>query len=201
LPEGWKNTLPVGLYRLWLQTQPEVYWGAKEMKMQLPVTEGEEIVYKLAIFKRAPGPIVPFTSFIPSAEEGTLGRLTMTWPPPDSDEPAPVSIEMESRRFYGQLRWETRVIDGRTIEVVVPERDPELLGMNLWFRWPEPFKHFFPTGGGHDLWMHQATSTSAKTESTAATVASSVSIRCCLRSCSLPNPVSIRFNVSPPKGV
>jgi hypothetical protein len=80
------------------------------------------------------------------SREGVLGRFTITWQPPDSDELAPVSIEMESRRFYWRLTRETRMIDGRMVEVVVPERDPEMRGMNLWFRWPEPFNYCFPSG-------------------------------------------------------
>jgi hypothetical protein len=67
-----------------------------------------------------------------------------------------VSVERESQHYYGALAWEEREFEGSTVEIVVPENDPEMRAFHVWFRWPDPFNILFPLGGGHDLLLYQA---------------------------------------------
>lgn len=156
LPQSWRNTLPSAFYKEWLSTLPDLIKGDKYIKMELPHIIDGEVSFETATITLGPGPIVPMIDFKETTKEGFLGSCKMVWPPPGVGAPTPVSIEMESKRFYGSLRYETKTLDEREVEVVIAENDPEMLGFNLWYKWPEPFNKLFSLSGGHDLWLNLA---------------------------------------------
>jgi hypothetical protein len=151
LPETWQKTLPAGLYKKWLGVLPNLVKGATSLKMPLPVLNNGKTTFRNATITLGPGPMIPVTEV--GKQDATFA---MRWPPPDSRAPSPVSVEMESQRFYGALKRELRAFDGEQVEVIVPEKDPEMRGFNVWFQWPEPFDRLFPLGGGYDLILHHA---------------------------------------------
>jgi hypothetical protein len=155
-PEAWQNTIPSGFYRRWLQTSPDLIKQQGSLKMRLPQRKGNTVEYPWATLTCGSGPMVPCDISPSPDQEKSRDGFTMRWPP-DAQTPAPVSIEMESQRFYGRLRREKQIIGGSAIDVIKTEHDPEILGIGYWFHWPEPFDRCFSLpGGGHDLWQHQA---------------------------------------------
>ena len=151
LPSDWGDTLPEGLYQLWLNVMPKTVEGPRTISMEFPTVGDEGVSYVTQTFKMDPGSIVPIVGI---DEDKRLTR--MAWPPPDLNTPRTISPESESRRHYGRLDYARLEVDGREREVVSAEGDPEMLAINFWQQWPEPFGSFFQDGGGLDLLSHQA---------------------------------------------
>ena len=151
LPDEWQNTLPPGLYKQWASTMPDIVEGRTFLPFMWPVVNGGTISYQEVEIQLAPGPIMPVTS----VDENDW-TITSVWPPPNTKAPQTISPEMESERIYGRLSRTTMNIDGKEMNIVVSDKDPEVRAFNFWLQWREPFNVFFPTSGGNDLLLHHA---------------------------------------------
>ena len=151
LPDAWQNTLPEGLYRQWLSTMPDFIEGHTSLSLLWPVATDTQIAYEERELTLDPGPIMPIVGF-----DERDRTVTMAWPPPEAKVPPPISVEMESKHFYGQLFRTTITTDGKEMPVVVSKRNPKSRAFNIWLQWSAPFDLFFPHGGGIDLLQHHA---------------------------------------------
>ncbi len=151
LPDAWQNTLPEGFYKQWLSTMPDFIEGYTSLSLLWPVVTGTQIAYEERELTLTPGSIMPIVGF-----DERDRTVTMVWPPPDAKAPPPISIEMESERFYGQLLRTTITTGGKEMPIVVSERDPKTRVFNVWLQWSAPFDLFFPPDGGNDLLQHHA---------------------------------------------
>ncbi len=152
LSAAWeRNTLPEGLYRQWLRTLPDLIEGCTSLSFLWPVVADGTISYEKREIELAPGPMMTIT-----AVDEDESAITSAWPPPDVKAAPTISPEMESKELYGQLRRTTMLVEGKEMNIVVSDRDPEARAFNFWLQWREPFNMFFPYGGGNDLLYHHA---------------------------------------------
>lgn len=144
------------LYIKWLKTFPEFYEGASTIEVKLPIIQNDRFShYEWKKIRIKPGPIVPITDV--NADEYTI---TTKWPPQGRHTPSIISPEVESRNFYGKLKFEKLKYkigsEEKEIDVVSSEKQPVGKAINLWNKWPEPFCSLFPDGGNIDLIYHHA---------------------------------------------
>lgn len=150
------NIIETRLYKKWLKTYPEFYEGASTIEVKLPIIQNDRFShYEWKKIRIKPGPIVPITDV--NADEYTI---TTKWPPQGRHTPSIISPEVESRNFYGKLKFEKLKYkigsEEKEIDVVSSEKQPVGKAINLWNKWPEPFCSLFPDGGNIDLIYHHA---------------------------------------------
>ena len=149
LPAEWNNKLPQGLYQRWLNVMPKAVEGPRTVSMEFPTVGEEGVSNVVQTFEMDPGPIAPIVGI-----EEDRRFVQLSWSPLDTNAPTTISPETESRRRYGHLKYVP--IEPGGPDVVMSEGDPEMLAMNVWLQWPEPFGWFFRDGGRLDLLSHQA---------------------------------------------
>jgi ribosomal protein S27AE len=150
-PEQSWHTLPEGLYRLWVNSSPRMVPAPSEFTWDLPRRVGGRVIMTPARVKTDPAPLVPWLR----SADGHADRAVMGWPPPSWRGPSPISPETESPHVYGKLRRERIHIEAHDIDVVLTEKDPDMVAIARRFIWPDLFGAMFPLGGNIDLLYHR----------------------------------------------
>lgn len=151
-----KNVIESGLYRKWLKEFPSFYEGSDSITIILPVVKNDKFSrYEEKELKIKPGSVMPITDVVLNNN-----TFTMRWPPPDKNMLSTISPDIESKNFYGQLKFEKfkyrKDNEEKEIDVVLSEKEPGGKAINIWIKWPKPFEDFFPDGGNLDLIYHYA---------------------------------------------
>lgn len=146
-PEDENNTLEISLYKKWLQKYFTFYPGADSITIILPVIKNNEVEsYEEKEIKIKPGSMMPITDV-----NSDDYKFIMRWP----SKPSIVSPDIESKNFYGNLKFEKLkyIKDNKKKQttVVSSEKEPKGKAINLWIKWPQPFDSFFQYGGNIDI--------------------------------------------------
>ena len=142
--------LPEGLYRLWLNSHPRPRSASSYFYWDVPRLQGGDHPYRRLRVGTGPGPVLPVVGPV------DVEKITLAWPPPGTRSPLPVSAEMESRAYYGNLRYKRARRKGVEHTYVATERDRKMHAIPMWYAWPHPFDDLFALGGNTELLFHQA---------------------------------------------
>ena len=140
------NVIESGLYRRWLKDFPSFYKGSDFITIELPIVKNDEFYnYEKKELKIEPGPIIPIVSV-----NQNNNTTAVMWPPPEVNMPGTISPDIESKNFYGKLKFEK---DSKEKETGLVTAEKKLAGkaINVWNKWHKPFDSFFPDGGNIDL--------------------------------------------------
>lgn len=145
------NVISPGLYKFWLQKNPLLFKPSSSVEVLLPIIkDGKFYRHKKKEIEIEPGPIIPF---IGVDEDGKT--ILSTWPPLNSNLPATISPDIESKDYYRKLKLEKlkfKDTDGvREINVVSAGKNLKGVAKAVRVKWPDPFDKFFPDGGSLDL--------------------------------------------------
>ena len=146
-----KNNAGSSLYKIWLKKPPLFYDSPDSATILLPVIKnGKFYQYEKKELKIEPKSIIPFIGV--RKEDNTV---LSSWPPSKSNIQDTISPYIESKNFYGELKFEKfKYKNGnkvREMNVVSSEKEPSSKAIGKQIKWPKPFDKFFPDGGTVDL--------------------------------------------------
>jgi hypothetical protein len=100
IPKTWNGRIPKGLYEDFLNSEVLFYSGIEELTWRHPIFKNDDVMYVSETIGFEPGPLVPIV-----ATDDESRTVLSCWPPPGSKLPTPpISVEEESKEYYGISR-------------------------------------------------------------------------------------------------
>lgn len=132
LLDSWLNTLKDGEIRL--------HSAPLSFTAEIPYVDGDSVKYIKQDLAPSFGGVFPVVDF-----DETTGRQTLGWPPKGQPRPS-ASIEGDSDRFYGPLKF--KEYEGEL--AAYSERYPEMIFKPSIYKWSKPLDMLMPIGAGGD---------------------------------------------------
>jgi hypothetical protein len=140
-----------GLLNTWLNVFRDgggcrLYACPETFSLPIPRLMGDAVEYEEEIFHIEPTNLFP----IVATSDTQRWNGATVWPPEGC--PAPISPEAESNARYGPfVRYE---VEG--VPLVTSTQDPELRGIHVAVRWPDPLQNLLGILPGPDILFHHA---------------------------------------------
>lgn len=146
------NIISSRLYIVWLKSSPLFYTAPDSIEIELPIIKnGKFCCYEKKEMEWEPGSIIPFADIDYDSK-----TVFSAWPPPRSNLPPTISPDIESREYYGKLKFEKLVNKEGSTVFVSSEKNLTGKAIGMYLEWPEPFDKFFHYGSTLDLLHDQA---------------------------------------------
>jgi hypothetical protein len=156
MPPSWGGKIPEGLYRQWLNTEPQIVKPGTVVESEVPlirdgllVKEGESVLHEKRKLNATLGMYLMADEIDPVA-----GRIGLGLPPADPGCPPCVGALMQGARFYATASPGTLTLGDTEFEILGFPSTQHKVAVKVALDWPEPFNFLFHDGGGADVFLH-----------------------------------------------